>query len=77
MKRRLEQIEESVERYLRQLDSSDRQVPSLARTTKTVHFADRRAIALAEAGNRLVIRDQAAGQPHDLHVATTLALKPG
>ncbi len=34
MKRRLEQIEESVERYLHQLDSADRQEPLLARTTK-------------------------------------------
>ncbi len=35
MQRRLEQIEESVERYLHQLDSADRQEPSLARTTRT------------------------------------------
>ncbi len=32
MKRRKEQIEESVARYLHQLDSADRQEPSLART---------------------------------------------
>ena len=31
--RRMEQIEESVGRYLAQLDSADRQEPSLARTT--------------------------------------------
>ncbi len=37
MKRRLEQVEESVERYLHQLDSADRQEPSVARTTKTDH----------------------------------------
>ena len=41
MKRRMEQIEESVERYLHQLDSADRQEPSLARTTKTVHLKDK------------------------------------
>ena len=41
MKRRLEQIEESVERYLHQLDSADRQEPSLARTTKTVRLKDK------------------------------------
>ena len=35
MQRRLAQIEESVARYLHQLDSADRQEPSLARTTKT------------------------------------------
>ena len=41
MKRRLEQIEESVERYLHQLDSADRQEPSLARTTRTVRLKDK------------------------------------
>jgi transposase len=35
MERRLAQIEESVARYLHQLDSADRQEPSQARTTKT------------------------------------------
>ena len=34
MERRLAQIEESVARYLRQLDSADQQEPSEARTTK-------------------------------------------
>ncbi len=33
MQRRLEQVEESVERYLHQLDSADRQEPSVARAT--------------------------------------------
>jgi transposase len=41
MTRRVKQIEDSVERYLRQLDSADRQEPSLARTTKTVRLADK------------------------------------
>ncbi len=41
MKRRMEQIEESVERYLHQLDSADRQEPSLARTTKTARLTDK------------------------------------
>jgi len=41
MKRRMEQIEESVDRYLHQLDSADRQEPSLARTTKTDRLADK------------------------------------
>ena len=40
-KRRMEQIEESVERYLHQLDSADRQEPSLARTTKTTRLKDK------------------------------------
>ena len=41
MARRLAQIEESVERYLHQLDSADRQEPSLARTTKTQRLQDK------------------------------------
>jgi transposase len=41
MKRRLEQIEGSVERYLHQLDNADRQEPSLARTTKTARLTDK------------------------------------
>ena len=35
------QIEESVERYLHQLDSADRQEPSLARETKTARLKDK------------------------------------
>jgi transposase len=41
MKHRMEQIEESVERYLHQLDSADRQEPSLARTTETARLKDK------------------------------------
>jgi len=41
MKRRMEQIEESVERYLHQLDSADRQEPSGAWTTKTARLKDK------------------------------------
>jgi len=41
MARRMQQIEESVERYLHQLDSADRQEPSLARTTRTVRLNDK------------------------------------
>ncbi len=41
MKRRMEQIEESVARYLDQLDSADRQEPSVARTTKTARLKDK------------------------------------
>ncbi len=52
MKRRLEQIEESVERYLHQLDSADRQEPSLARTTKTARLNDK-IVTLKEEMQRL------------------------
>jgi transposase len=41
MERRLAQIEESVARYLRQLDSADRQEPSQARTTKMIHLQEK------------------------------------
>src|SRR6266568_4279908 len=40
MERRIAQIEESVARYLHQLDSADRQEPSLARETKTTRLPD-------------------------------------
>ena len=41
MERRLAQIEESVARYLHQLDSADRQEQSLARTTKTTRLTEK------------------------------------
>ncbi len=52
MKRRLEQIEESVERYLHQLDSADRQEASLARETKIERLGDK-IIKLKEEMQRL------------------------
>ncbi len=44
MKRRMEQIEESVDRYLHQLDSADRQEDSLARATKIDRLQDKIAV---------------------------------
>jgi transposase len=41
MERRLAQIEESVARYLRQLDSADREEPSLASETKTSRLQEK------------------------------------
>jgi transposase len=41
MERRMAQIEESVARYLHQLDSADRQEPSLARATKTTRLKEK------------------------------------
>ena len=52
MKRRVEQIEESVARYLHQLDSADRQEPSLARTTETARLKDK-IVTLKEEMQRL------------------------
>ncbi len=48
MTRRLRQIENSVERYLHQLDSADRQEPSVARTTKTARLGDKIALLKEE-----------------------------
>ena len=48
MKRRLEQIEESVDRYLHQLDSADRQEPSLARSMKTERLHEKIAMLKEE-----------------------------
>ncbi len=50
MKRRMEQIEESVERYLHQLDSADRQEPSVARATTTARLQDKIATLKEEMG---------------------------
>ena len=41
MARRMAQIEESVARYLQQLDTADRQEPSVARETKTTQLKDK------------------------------------
>jgi transposase len=56
MQRRMGQIEESVARYLHQLDSADRQEPSLARTTKTTRLKEKIA-KLKEEMQRLEVLD--------------------
>jgi transposase len=53
MKRRLEQIEESVARYLQQLDSADRQEPSLGRATKMERLTEK-VVKLKEEMQRLI-----------------------
>jgi transposase len=52
MKRRQEEIEKKVGRYLQQLDSADRQEPSVARTKKKARLGDKIA-TLKEATKRL------------------------
>ena len=54
MKRRLEQIDESVSRYLHQLDSTDRQEPSVARTKKASRLQDK-IVTLKEEMQRLKV----------------------
>ena len=48
MTRRMAQIEESADRYLHQLDSADRQEPSVARTTKTARLKEKIATLKTE-----------------------------
>jgi len=50
MKRRLEQVEESVTRYLHQLDTADRQEASLGRETKIARLTDPDARSMATSG---------------------------
>ena len=52
MKRRMKQIEESVSRYLHQLDSADRQDPSPAREARTTRFQEK-IVKLREEMQRL------------------------
>ena len=61
--RPMEQIEESVERYLHQLDSADRQEPSLARTTKTVRLKDKIATLKEEMRRLEKLEDRMLGIP--------------
>jgi hypothetical protein len=48
MERRIAQIEESVARYLSQLDTADLQEPSEALATKTAHLKDKLAKLVSE-----------------------------
>ena len=63
MKRRMEQIEESVDRYLQHLDSADRQEPSLARTTKTDRLADKIATLKEEMQRLEKLEVRMLGEP--------------
>src|SRR5260370_25993723 len=59
-------------------DARRRQQPKLPakRDKPRTHLADRKAVILAEIGNRLVIGNQPTRQPHYLKVAPSLSLKP-
>ena len=63
MKRRMAQIEESVARYLGQLDSADRQEPSLARTTKIDHLNDKIAKLKAEMDRLAELEQEMLARP--------------
>ena len=63
MKRRQEQIEESVDRYLHQLDSADRQEPSLARSMKTERLYEKIATLKEEMQRLEVLEAQMQATP--------------
>ena len=63
MKRRMAQIEESVARYLHQLDSADRQEPSLARTTRTARLKDKIARLKEEMGRLEALETERLATP--------------
>jgi transposase len=70
MKRRMAQIEESVARYLRQLDSTDRQEPSLAQTMRTTRLKEKIAKLKEEMG-RLEGLDAERRESADQQVSLT------
>jgi len=70
MKRRLDQIEESVARYLDQLDSADRQEPSRARTMKTTRLKDK-IVKLKEEMQRLEALDARRRETPDQQISLT------
>jgi transposase len=63
MERRLAQIEESVARYLHQLDSADRQEPSLARTSKMTRLTEKIAKLKEEMQRLQVLEAQMLATP--------------
>ena len=63
IKRRLAQIEDSVARYLGQLDSADRQEASLARTTKIDHLNDKIAKLKEEMDRLAEIENEMLSRP--------------
>jgi len=70
MQRRMAQIEESVERYLRQLDSADRQEPSQALATRPARLKDKIA-RLKQEMQRLVSLDAQMQETPDKQISLT------
>ena len=70
MQRRMAQIEESVARYLHQLDSADRQEPSLARTMRTTRLEEKIARLKEEMG-RLKALDARRQETPDQQISLT------
>jgi transposase len=70
MKRRMAQIEESVARYMHQLDSADRQDPSLARTMRTTRLKEK-IERLKEEMGRLKELDAKRRETEDQQISLT------
>jgi transposase len=70
MQRRMAQIEESVARYLHQLDSTDRQEPSRARTMRTTRLKEKNA-KLKEEMQRLEGLDAKRRESADQQISLT------
>ena len=70
MKRRMAQIEESVARYLHQLDSADRQEPSLAQSMKTTRLKEKVA-KLKEEMARLEVLEVERQKSDDQQISLT------
>jgi len=65
MERRLEQIEESVARYLSQLDTADRQEPSEALATRTAHLKEKLARLASELQRLKAIEQERLASPDE------------
>src|SRR5262250_1903032 len=70
MERRLEQIEESVARYLTQLDTADRQEPSEALATRTAHLKEKLARLASELQRLKALEQEMLASP-DQQVSLT------
>jgi len=65
MERRLEQLEESVARYLSQLDTADRQEPSEALATRTAHLKEKLARLASELQRLKAIEQEMLASPDE------------
>jgi transposase len=63
MQRRMEQLEKSVQRYLDQLDSADRQEPSEAQASKIAHLTEKLAKLKEEMGRLRALEDRMLAAP--------------
>src|SRR5262249_23986732 len=70
MERRLEQVEESVARYLSQLDTADRQEPSEALATRSAHLKEKLARLASELQRLKAIEQEMLASPDEQNSLT-------